>query len=88
MSLKRKAYYFLIGFFCFLFYNANGQDQKVADSLARIYQKEKLSDTAMLELLRNLSFNEVNDLQLGLKYAEELISLSKRTGNNLYLYRG
>jgi class 3 adenylate cyclase len=30
----------------------------------------------------------VKDLGLGLKYAEELIALSKRTGNNLYLQKG
>ncbi len=88
MSFKRKAYYFLIGFFCFIIHTVSGQNQKVADSLARIYQNDILKDTAKLELLRNLSFNEVNDLKLALKYAEELISLSKLKGNNLYLHRG
>lgn len=87
MSFKGKAYYLLIGFF-FIVQNISGQNQKVADSLAKIYQNDILRDTAKLELLRNLSFNEVNDLNLSLKYAEELISLSKRLGNNLYLHRG
>ena len=88
MYLKRKAYYFLIGFLSFIIRPAAGQDQKLADSLAKIYQAGNLEDSTRLELLRNLSFNEVNDLQLSLKYAEELISLSTRLGNDLYLYRG
>jgi adenylate cyclase len=88
MLIDRKAYYFLIGFLFFIIQNISGQNQKVADSLAKIYQNDILEDTAKLELLRNLSFNEVKDLNLSLKYAEELISLSKQQGNNLYLHRG
>ena len=87
-STYRKAYYLLIGFFYFFTQTVFGQDQKVADSLAIIYKNNKLEDTAKLELLRNLAFNEHTDLNLGLRYAEELISLSKKTGNNLYLHRG
>ena len=87
-SFKSKAYYLLIGFFCFLIQNVSGQDQKIADSLARIYQKDTLNGTAKLELLRNLSYNEMKDLKLGVKYAEELISLAKLQGNNLYLHIG
>ena len=87
MILKAKAYCFLIGFLCII-QTIAGQDQKVADSLAVIYKKDNLADTAKLELLRSLSFNELNDLKLALKYAEELITLSKRLDNNLYLYRG
>lgn len=82
-----KACYLIIGFFCFT-KNVNGQDQKLADSLVKIYKEEQLADTAKMELLRQLSFNESRDLKLGLKYAEELISLSEQKKNNLYLYRG
>jgi class 3 adenylate cyclase len=64
------------------------QDQKVADSLSRLYKSGQVEDTARMELLVQLSFNEMRDLKLGLKYAEELISLSIKNGNNLYLYRG
>lgn len=88
MYFKRKAYYLLIGFFCFTLHFADGQNQKLADSLAKIYQEGDIADTAKLELLRNLSFNEVNDLQLALRYAEELITLSTQLNNSLYLYRG
>ncbi|MBT1689793.1 tetratricopeptide repeat-containing sensor histidine kinase [Dawidia soli] len=73
---------------CFVFHDGSGQSQKVADSLAEIYKKGTLHDTARLELLRNLAFNEVNDLKLALHYAEELIDESTAAGNDLYLYRG
>lgn len=66
-----------------------GQEQKVADSLAKIYKNNKyLSSSEKMELLRNLSFNEVNSSALGLQYAEELIALSKSEKNYLYLHRG
>lgn len=64
------------------------QDQKIADSLAKIYQQDTLQDTLKLELLRNLAFNEVKDLQKALRYAEELIILAEKQGNPLYLHRG
>ncbi|WP_255557807.1 adenylate/guanylate cyclase domain-containing protein [Flavobacterium taihuense] len=64
------------------------QDQKVADSLVKIYKTKKLNNSKKMELLRNLSFNESNNLELSLKYAEELIALSKAEKNYLYLYRG
>ncbi|HVG17380.1 MAG TPA: ATP-binding protein [Chitinophagaceae bacterium] len=64
------------------------QEQKVADSLVLIYQQNTLTDTAKLRLLRSLSFNEMRDLTLGLKYAEELISLAEQTGNERYQRMG
>ncbi|PWA09165.1 adenylate/guanylate cyclase domain-containing protein [Flavobacterium laiguense] len=64
------------------------QDQKVADSLVKIYKKDKLTNSDKMELLRNLSFNEVNNRELSLKYAEELIALAKSEKNYLYLFRG
>jgi len=64
------------------------QEQKVADSLAKIYQENKfLSNSHKLELLRNLSFNE-NDLSLSLQYADALIKLASAEKNYLYLHRG
>lgn len=88
MKCKRKAYSVIIGLYSFIVISVFGQDQKIADSLARIYKSNKLPDTVKLELLRNLSFNELRDFNLSLQYAEELINLSSRLGNNLYLYRG
>lgn len=68
--------------------NIYGQDQRVADSLGKIYKENRLKGTEKLELLRNLAFNEVNDLSLALFYSEELITLSELEGNDVYLYRG
>jgi adenylate cyclase len=64
------------------------QDQKVADSLAIIYKKGGNDIATQLELLRNLAFNELNDLSLAIKYSNELIVLSKKEKNDLYLFRG
>ena len=86
-------YYFKVSiamiFIFFLNITASAQEQKVADSLAKIYNNNNfLSNSEKLELLRNLSFNEVNNSALGLQYAEELIALSKAEKNYLYLHRG
>ena len=64
------------------------QDQKIADSLYMIYQQNNLTDTAKLELLKKLSFNEIGDLKKGLYYADELINLSRQAGDNKYLRMG
>ncbi|RKS53078.1 class 3 adenylate cyclase [Gillisia mitskevichiae] len=88
MHLKIKAYCLLIGFFCTGFQFTWSQDQKLADSLKIIYEKGETSGIERLELLRNLSFNEVNDIDASIKYAEELIALSKAQSNFMYLYRG
>ncbi|MBD1262863.1 tetratricopeptide repeat protein [Maribacter polysiphoniae] len=88
MSLKRKAYYFLIGVFCFNYQVTTSQDQRIADSLTVIYQLDTLAVEAKLELLYSLSFNEINDFELSLKYSEELIYLSQLNGNYEYLSYG
>jgi adenylate cyclase len=67
MINKMKAFLFGIGFFCLIIENSFGQDQKVADSLALIYEQGIFKDTMQLELLRNLAFNEGRDLQKGLQ---------------------
>jgi len=64
------------------------QEQKIADSLTVIYKKGNLNKIDKFELLRNLSFNEINDLDLSLRYADELIALSTAENNYLYLHRG
>jgi class 3 adenylate cyclase len=88
MRDKEKAYCFLISFFCFVTYTAVGQDQKVADSLKRIYQKDSLQDSLKLRLLKDLAFNETNDYKLAVKYSEELIKLAEQKNDNVYLYSG
>lgn len=88
MRWQGKLFCLLTAVLCFLTHYTAAQNQRVADSLARIYRKGVPDDTTKLELLRNLSFNEVNDLNLALRYAEELISLAQQLNNPLYLYRG
>ena len=84
-----KANYWRSVFFVLLFPGGvAAQNQKIADSLALIYAREELKDTAQLELLRHLAFNESKNIELGLRYAEELIELSTESNNHLYLYRG
>lgn len=88
MFYKRKASHLLIGFFCLIAQFVSGQNQKLADSLALIYNEGNIKGIVKLELLRNLSFNEMNDLELALKYADKLINLSEKQQNYLYQYRG
>ena len=78
----------MIGLFYLMAQMAFGQDQKIADSLTIVYRVDRLTGTEKLELLRNLSFNELNNNELSLKYAEELIALSELENNNTYLCRG
>ncbi len=66
----------------------SAQDQKVADSLGLIYQADTLNGVDKLQLLSALAFNELNDREKLLKYADELISLSESEGNGEYLARG
>ncbi|TDE07196.1 tetratricopeptide repeat protein [Flavobacterium sandaracinum] len=93
MILLRDFKYFVkilftVFFIFFQIPSIFAQNQKVADSLVKIYQQNNLTNSEKLELLRNLSFNEVTNLQLSMQYADELIALSKLEKNNLYLYRG
>jgi len=88
LYLNKKAYYLIIGFLCFIFNSSVAQDQRVADSLKTIYDKDILKDSAKLDLLRQLSFNELNDFSLAIKYTEELISLAKSTNNHEKLFHG
>lgn len=89
MRMRRLIIRYWLLFLLFIIvYPVFGQNQKMADSLAVIYNHETLNDSAKLFVLFKLSFNEVRDLQLSLKYAEELVSLAKKNKNNQYLHRG
>ncbi|MCO4820892.1 MAG: tetratricopeptide repeat protein [Flavobacteriaceae bacterium] len=72
----------------FVILNLNAQDQRVADSLVQYYNKNTLNNLDKLELLKELSFNELKSADLSLQYADELITLAKSLNNNYYLYRG
>lgn len=88
MIFKTKAFSIFAGFLIFLIQSVFGQDQKLADSLALIYQTDKLQGISKLQLLNDLSFNENRDFQLSLKYAEELIALSQVEANDKFLAAG
>ncbi len=88
MPFKRNVCCLLICCFWLVLVNVSGQDQKVADSLVRIYKEKALNDNEKLELLLNLSFNEARDLNQALLYAEELINLAEKIGDNRYQYTG
>jgi adenylate cyclase len=85
---RLKAYSLLMGFLCLNISFLNGQDQRVADSLSIIYQENRLEGVEKLELLRELSFNELNDIERSLVYIEEMIALSKSLNNQEFLYSG
>ncbi len=88
MFFNRTAYYFLIGFFYFFSNSIIAQDQRIADSLAIIYKADTLHGLTKLELLNDLSFNEISDFNKKLEYADKLIIVSRQNGNNKYLSYG
>lgn len=88
MIRKNIALYLLIVFFHLFIISTKAQDQKIADSLVQIYEADTLIGEARLELLLELSFNEVKDNQLSLQYAEELIKLSEEQGKFKYSGQG
>lgn len=89
MNLIFLKYFATLYFLLFLPLTLWSQEQRVADSLKKIYSNSKfLSSSDKMELLRNLSFNEVTKRELGLQYANELIVLATKEKNYLYLQRG
>ncbi len=88
MLIRIKTCYFLVGFFYFFTFPSFAQDQRIADSLAMLYDADTITGKARLEFLMELSFNETNDYQQSLKYAEELIRLSELEGDFTLLSQG
>ena len=88
INFKFIAHFFIMGLFCFYYSFIAAQDQRVADSLSIIYNNNEIEGDQKLELLKNLSFNEKNNLELAMQYADELIRLSKLSNNQDYLYSG
>ncbi len=88
MTTKRKAYYILIGFLLLIFFPVYGQNQKKADSLFLIYQKDDRQGLERMELLQQLGLNEMNDLDAAIKYANELIELATAENDHLYVHEG
>ena len=80
MSLDRKAYYLLIGFFCFFVHSISGQDQKLSDSLINLYDSGYFRGNE-LELLKSIAEEESNP-EKSLKFSELLIK--KASSDSLY----
>tara|TARA_R110002072_G_scaffold174802_1_gene330374 strand:- start:2471 stop:4276 length:1806 start_codon:yes stop_codon:yes gene_type:complete len=88
MNFKSKSKSIWLLCFLFCLQITFSQDRNLADSLKIIYDAGNIEGLDKLELLRNLSFNSANDAEESLKYAKELIELSIKSENFLYLYRG
>lgn len=84
MSFKRKVYYSKIVFFLIFTLPLCAQDQRIADSLSIIYEADTVSGFAKLELLYELSFEEINDYAKALEYADELIDLAVRENDTYF----
>src|SRR5215831_4601024 len=74
MSLRPYLSWFCTTLFCLIGCCGYAQNQKVADSLVKIYQDNNLQGTKKLQLLSDISFNEVENPGLAVVYAEELIA--------------
>jgi adenylate cyclase len=88
MKCRKLAYCFLIGSFYFFSNVILSQDQRIADSLVVIYNADTAQGLEKLDLLHALSFNEINNFDVALKYSEELIHLSRQSSNYEYLSYG
>ena len=81
-----KSLLLLIGLFCFIYLSA--QDQRMADSLVMIYNENKIEEKEKLQLLKDLAYNEMDDLQKALSYCNELIELAQSMNDLDFLYSG
>jgi class 3 adenylate cyclase len=88
MRVKLKAYYLVIGLFFLSWIVVRGQDQKLADSLLLIYQKDVYKGKAKLRLLKDLSFHYSANRNRSLKFANELIENSQENNNDTFLSIG
>lgn len=86
MQLHKKAYGLLIGFFCFVAFNLSAQNQKLADSLAKLYY----SGTTIanpLELLLTITEEETN-VDTRLEFCNILIEEASKDSLLEYLHKG
>ncbi len=75
----------IVGFNILFSITSVAQEQKVADSLKKIFEADTLFGIDRLDLLTELAFNEVNDVELSMKYSNLLI---EEAVNYDYLYEG
>src|SRR6056297_2954346 len=88
MVYPRKACILFVGFLFFLVQFCTAQVQSISDSLTSIYKVDTLKGVDKFELLYSLAFNEINDFDLALQYAEELIQLAQKEDNAKFLSYG
>ena len=81
-------FFLLICLCCLQCISLFAQDQKIVDSLIIIYNQGDLEGEDKLQLLVDLSFNESQNSDLALKFANELIQLSKEQADNKFLANG
>ncbi len=86
-----KYFFALLLFFNFTIsmFIVEGQDQRIADSLSKIYYSDNKhsGDSAYLELLYNLSYYQSNP-DSALKFSNKLIGYATQKSNERYIYRG
>lgn len=63
------------------------QDQRIADSLQKVYLQDDKTDSSRFLLLEEMCFNEVRDLNKAVEYAKRMIALAQKSGNKKYLRR-
>ena len=86
---RKLVYYIALGFSCFFYTDqCAAQDQRMADSLAKVYAADTITGLDKIELLKNLAFNEIHDFDKKKRYAGTLISLAERNQNTEFLYHG
>lgn len=86
---RKFVYYIALGFS--FFSNTDqcaAQDQRMADSLAKVYAADTITGLDKIELLKNLAFNEIHDFDKKKRYAGALITLAERNQNTEFLYHG
>jgi two-component system, NtrC family, sensor kinase len=80
--------WFCVVLFCLIGYGGYAQDQRLADSLVKIYRGNGVQGTQKLQLLSDIAFNEAKDMDLAVQYADELIAEATAAGDYQFLYRG
>ena len=88
LLIQLKKAWLMTGLFLIGLLQAPAQDQQVADSLAKMYREQNLTDTAKLRVLTALAFYETRNLDLALQYAQEAIAIATRLNDYISLHKG
>lgn len=82
-----KKVYLLIGFFCLLSIASFAQDQKLSDSLIKIYKTGDYEQENELEILQTIAESETDTEKL-LTYSLQLIVAAKTADSAIYEFSG